>query len=281
MSALNSPVNLVDAQIHLNRRFGVEETLRQMDALGIQAAVVDEYWGPEPLSGDSLPGRVLPGGVFRPEGPGAEAAARAYPDRFSFLLRVSSQDPDLRDRLAWLGAIPYAHAVRLDLISASARDDFMSGGCDAFFSLAGDNTLPVFVLVADGAEVLHGYARRHPATRIVLDHMGMPSTVAELEDVLRLSELGNVAIKWSHADRFFAQEVNGMPGPRDVLARVRSTFGRERIMWASDFTETPYEWSHHVEQARSALDASVDDLAWMLGKTARYILDWPEADHVR
>ncbi len=67
------PADIVDTQIHIGPG-GIEETLAQMDALGIRAALIDEYW----FTGTAnQPHHVLAGGVQRPVAPTAELAATA------------------------------------------------------------------------------------------------------------------------------------------------------------------------------------------------------------
>jgi len=46
-----------------------------MEAIGIQAVLIDEYLAPDNEGGRLYPGYDLPGGGFRPIGPNAEAAA--------------------------------------------------------------------------------------------------------------------------------------------------------------------------------------------------------------
>ena len=80
-------MDIVDAQIHIGPG-GIDRALAAMDAIGVRAAVIDEYWL---RNFNNEPHHVLPGGGYRPVGPTAELAAQLHPDRFSYLLRIHRQ----------------------------------------------------------------------------------------------------------------------------------------------------------------------------------------------
>ncbi len=74
-------MDIVDAQIHLFLTMDIDACLAAMNSMGIQAALIDEFWGYE---GDHpLPGHLTSHGVFRPTAPGAMMASMKYPERFS------------------------------------------------------------------------------------------------------------------------------------------------------------------------------------------------------
>src|ERR1700739_213589 len=102
-------MDIVDAQIHIGPG-GIDEALAAMDALGISAVVIDEYWIGLP---GSEPGYALPEGVFRPVQPTAELAALIPPDRFSYRLRVDRRDQDVAAVIRLAGQAPHARALRI------------------------------------------------------------------------------------------------------------------------------------------------------------------------
>src|SRR5207244_12725597 len=63
LMTLRSPA-VVDAQLHLNL-FGIEPALAAMDAVGVDAVVVDEFWGFDE-DRNPIPGHRLPNGSYRP-----------------------------------------------------------------------------------------------------------------------------------------------------------------------------------------------------------------------
>src|SRR4029078_4591572 len=80
-------VEIVDAQLHLNL-LGADAALAAMDALGIAAVLVDEYWGPDRFGHDV-------DGVFRRLYPASELAVSLHPDRFAYLVPHAADDPEL------------------------------------------------------------------------------------------------------------------------------------------------------------------------------------------
>ena len=270
-------MDIVDAQLHLGKKVGVPEALASMDALGIQAAIVDEFWGLDPASGHPQPGYVLPQGVFRPVGPSAEQAAICHPTRFSFLLRVDHRDPDLNERLGYLASAPHAHAVRLDAQPASAAVDFAAGRCERLFAAAARYALPVFVLCPGQAARLRAYAARYPEITVIVDHVGSPGNEQQFADLLALADLPNVAVKWAHATTSF--DAHDYPFERTIpyLRRCLDAFGCRRLMWASDVTEVQggHPWAELLFSVRDSGALSAEEKTWVLGQTVRTLLHWP------
>src|ERR1700750_1567554 len=109
-------MDIVDAQIHLFLTMDAAAGIAAMDSLGIQAALIDEFWG---YDGDHpLPGHALPGGIFRPIAPGAGMASMKHPDRFSWLLRIDPLDPAYEASMAAVAASPQGRAIRVEARSA-------------------------------------------------------------------------------------------------------------------------------------------------------------------
>ena len=137
-------MDIVDSQVHSNV-IGTDTTLAIMDAIGIQSVLVDEYLAPADNPSQLLPAYPLPGGVYRPIGPNAEAAALAHPDRFAFLMRVSPFDPGLDGWVEVLAASPglkamvaIEHAMSAGYGAVLAFDDAgveIEGGCRDFHGL--------------------------------------------------------------------------------------------------------------------------------------------------
>src|SRR5262249_6585405 len=72
-------MDIVDAQVHLGPG-GASEMVAAMDAIGIKAAMIDEWWVGTP----GHPGYTLANGAYRPVTPTTELAAWQYPGRFSY-----------------------------------------------------------------------------------------------------------------------------------------------------------------------------------------------------
>jgi L-fuconolactonase len=272
-------MDIVDGQVHANM-LGAETTLVIMDAIGIQSVLIDEYTGPD-TDGSLLPDYRLHGGVSRPIGPNAEAAALAYPDRFAFLMRVNPLDPGLEGWIETLSASPNLRALRVIVFGAKDGAAFEAGGCERLFAAANIHGLPVFVTCPSRIPHLGQYVRKFPGLQFIIDHCGAAfgdePGQASLDDTLRMAGYPNVALKWAHAPRFLSAEPYPFPDLEPKLARALDAFGRKRILWASDYTVSRdrQNWAESLFYIRHSPALSASDKEWILGRTIRTLLNWP------
>jgi L-fuconolactonase len=238
---------------------------------------------------------VLAQGVQRPVAPTAEMASQLHPDRFSYLLRVSRDDPDVAEVIRKVRDAPGGRALRIDPgMSPETRASFGSGGYDPIARAAADCGLPLFVFCPDSPAGFARLAREFPSLRIIVDHCGvysnsMRSSFAQLPpldeaaqmalfgEVLALSEHANVAMKWGHASGNFDKPV--WPGEQlwPILRKALDAFGKERVMWASDFSvnQRGETWSDLLFGVLGDPGLSQDEREWVLGKALRSWIDWP------
>ncbi|MDB5395004.1 MAG: amidohydrolase [Rhodospirillales bacterium] len=272
-------MDIVDGQVHSNV-MGTETTLAVMDAIGIQAVLIDEYLRPDEAGG-LLPGYSLAGGAFRPVGPNAEAAALAYPDRFAYLMRINSFDPGLEGWIETLAASPNLRALRTVAFSPEESVAFEAGGFDRLFAAANAHNLPIFVTCPARVPHLAPYARKFPDLQFVIDHCGVafdaPRGGASLDDTIAMAEYKNVALKWAHAPAFLSTEPYPFPDLEPKLARALDAFGPERVLWASDYTVSRHRqnWAESLFTLRHSPTLSATDKDWILGRTIRTLLRWP------
>jgi len=272
-------MDIVDAQVHSNV-LGAEMTLAIMDAIGIQAVLVDEYLAPDGKGG-LLPGYKVAEGVLRPVGPNAEAAAMRYPDRFGFLMRLEPLDPGIEGWIAVLAASPHLKALRTVTFTPAEGAVFESGGFDRLLKAARAHNLPVFVTCPRRVPHLAQYLERFPDIQFIVDHCGVPFDAprgaASLDDVVAIARYKNVALKWAHAPSFLSAEPYPFPDLEPKLRRVVDAFGPERVMWASDYTVSRrrQNWGESLFGIRHSPSLSQSDKEWVLGRTARTLLRWP------
>lgn len=306
-------MEVVDAQIHPNlmgprwQRSKPDELVDvlvgAMDAVGVNAALLDEWSGWTP-DGGFMPGHDLPGGARRADYPVSTCAIARYPTRFARTLHIDYRDPDIDELMASAGTDAGSVALRWlppwfergaflhgsDGDAERLTDEFDS--YDRYFSLAERDGLPVFISARGQMPALASLAKRYPSLWFVVDHCGLsagaaitggPSRFIELEAVIRLAEQPNVALKWSHAPRF-----STTPFPYvDVLGQLRlvlDAFGPERVMWASDHTQAlrptrpvrSFSWAECLYYLLS-FGLSAAEKEWILGRTVRSILRWPRS----
>ena len=194
-----------------------------------------------------------------------------------------------------VAAEPGARGFRL-LATWSAEEvaALESGAYDALFDIAQDVGLPVCIFVPGHVELLPRYLRKYPRLQLVLDHLGigMPghppgrseteqartTDPAYLDEVLKLAEFANLAIKISHAPMLLRAGAYPFEAVRPHLRRLIEAYGVERLMWASDATIMPHwPWADLLNYLRLDTELSDGEKAWLLGRTARKVFAWSAA----
>lgn len=289
-------MDVVDAQLHLGRGM-IAGTLEAMDSLGIASVLIDEFWGgrigPEPTH--IAPGYRLANGAWRAAFPTAEEASLLHPERFAYLVRIDRQDPELESVMRTVASTPHARAFRLQPVwTLEEAEAFAAGAYEPLLDVAQQLGLPVCWFIPGFVELLAPYAAKYSKLTFVIDHCGMgfpnipPGRPAEaaaraqavgyFDEVLKLAELPNVALKWSHAQSRFGTKDYPYEPLRPLLRRAIAAFGPERLLWASDKTVMfGHRWSDLLHCLRDDPELSREEKEWILGRSARRVLDWPAA----
>jgi predicted TIM-barrel fold metal-dependent hydrolase len=122
----------------------------------------------------------------------------------------------------------------------------------------------------EGMPKLLAMIRRFPKVRVILDHCGNVAFKATaphgLEPVLAL-EPHNVVVMVS-TGTFHRIESDGV-GPASVVRTLVEKFGAKRLMWGSDFPNTPGTYRDLVGYMRKIVGGlSAADQEWITSKTA-------------
>src|SRR5262249_21397176 len=122
MSDRMPPMDIVDAQVHLNRigsdwertdhALIVDYAVVTMDALGLDAILIDEWAGFDEKR-RHLPGYVLPNGAMRGQHPFSEKAMQLHPNRFAYVARIDPNDADVDELMAAVRTKPGALCLRI------------------------------------------------------------------------------------------------------------------------------------------------------------------------
>jgi L-fuconolactonase len=298
-------MDIVDTQVHLGPGAAAER-LAAMDALGITSVLIDEWWGGWWGTNPGEPAYRVGSGAIRTTSPTAELASWTYPGRFSYLVRVDPNDPEIRNVVRFARDGDYARALRITTpLPRSQLTVFAEGGYESVFAAASEFGLPVFVSLLGHTELLVRYLDKFPGVKVIIDHCGMPpnpsmvpmivqieglpdserywSTLAgaPLEEsfakVLRMADRANVALKWAHAPSRLGAAGYPNEAARPFLRKAINAFGAERIMWASDVTVNPTgeTWAELLFAVKDNPDLSTEERAQILGRSARTWLDWP------
>jgi L-fuconolactonase len=289
-------LDIVDTQLHLGPG-PVEPALAEMDALGIRSVLIEEFW--VGAQGEGAPDALMPGyrlanGAWRSVYPTALSASLRYPDRFAYFVRLDRRESGLEDRMRAIAEEPGALGFRvLATWSAEEAKALADGQYDALFDVAQDLGLPVCVFAPGHVELLPRYLRRYPHLQFVLDHLGigMPghppgrseaeeartTDPAYLDEVLKLADYPNLAVKISHAPMLLRAGGYPFEAVRPQLRRAIGAFGVERLMWGSDATIMPnhYAWPDLLNYLRQDPELSDAEKTAILGQTARRVFSWP------
>lgn len=208
------------------------------------------------------------------------AAARAYPDKFRVMGRITITDPASHGLLATWRDQPGMLGIRLSF-SRGPSDHWMSDGtADWVWPEAEAAGVPVMVFAPDKLHLIDKVATEHPGLRLVLDHLGMRTNVVDdamdpvIDDLVTLAKHENVAVK---ATCLPSNVTDDFPyrSLHDRIHRVVDAFGPRRVFWGSDLTRLRGGYDEVRRLFVEELDfLSAADLEWIMGRAVREWLGW-------
>lgn len=260
ISPEGTEIPVIDTQVHLNF-LGTEPGLAAMNAIGVDVVIYDEWWTWD-AEGERLPSYKL-GGYVEHEYPRSLDAAMTHPSRFASMGWLDRRHPDIRPAVARIAANPFQPCIRVPIRGGTPEQDALAaGGYEELFAVAGEYGVPLMVCLprvpfAERFDLIAPVIDANPATTVILDHCGvLPLSTAEFDqgmatvervaETLRYSVFDSVHVKWSWAPLLSRQQYPWL----DVQHALRDTldaFGSERVMWASDTTQTA--WHHSWAQS--------------------------------
>jgi predicted TIM-barrel fold metal-dependent hydrolase len=194
-----------------------DELLAAMDDLGIARAIL-----------------VQPS-VYGPDHGFLFDTVRRHPDRFSPLGLVDPAVPasrELAEGLVGKGCVGLRVNLALDLRQARRQAEAES------WRLLGSLGVPICLRATPAHHVLATrIVERHPSTRFVIDHLGLPEPGQTEQTIARLGDLAgldNCLLKIAG----LAGASNRSSPYRDtwtILAAAHELFGASRLVWGSDY----------------------------------------------
>lgn len=250
-----------------------EDMLKAMDAVGVDAALLVSVYM-----------------MYRFDASYALSVQQAHPDRFAVIKPVDPNDPAVGETIADWAAIDGAVAIRI-MMNPSVSSDPADPGLNRVLAAAGRHALPVNVMAWGRLEQAGQLAARHPNTRLVIDHVGLPqpfdppppaTPFADLPKVLALAAHDNVAIKISGACTLSHQPFP-YPDIWDPLARIFEAYGFERCLWGTDWTRAValLTYKEGVEAFRVTDRLSESERAMLMGGALQKIYDWSPTGRAR
>lgn len=240
----------------------VDDVLREMNGAGVDRAILI----PPSWEGDRND-VVL-------------AAATAHPDRFAIMGRLDPQAPGAhaliagwRQQRGMLGLrFSFGHTVHQPLLT--------EGRIDWLWREAEQCGVPIMMSVPHAlSPAVDCVAERHPALKLVIDHMGLTQgrdepAFRDLDLLLALARRPNVAVKVSSLPYFTADEY---PYRRlhPYLRRAYDAFGPRRMFWGSDLSRLPCTYRQSVTMFTEEMPwLPARDLAWIMGRGLCEWIGW-------
>jgi len=243
-----------------------DQMVAAMDEVGVDGAILVSPWL-----------------QYRTDSSYAEQVFRDHPDRFRLVSPIDHLADGVPARVEQWLATPGAVGVRLFVLP---RKPFAADMPSVRATVEGATGvgMPVNVHCWGFLPELGALARAYPDTQFVLDHMGLkqfdfppapPDALADLDQVLALAHLPNIAIKLTGACTYSRR-----PFPYDDLwepiGRVIDTFGLDRTMWGTDWQRaTPtLSYEQGVSAFRDHWPLGAEEKAALMGGTAMRLYRW-------
>jgi predicted TIM-barrel fold metal-dependent hydrolase len=256
---------------------------------------VDALHGPPEVTGDDMIAAMDAVGVdaallvsvhtmYRYDASYAIQVHAQHPDRFALIKPVDPADPAVAETIAAWKRQPGAVAIRI-MMRAGVPTDPADPGINRVLAAAAQHGLPVNLLAYGRLESqVAPLAARHPNTRIVIDHLGLPQPFeppappepwADLPKLLALAAHPNVCVKITGACTLSHQPFP-YPDIWDPLARIFDAFGLNRCLWGTDWTRAVglLTYGQGVEAFRITDRLSDSDRAALMGGTLQAVYGW-------
>ena len=271
-------MRIVDAQVHLwtggtplihhrqVTRFTAEDMLAEMDAAGVDAALIHP-----PLIWDPASNTY------------AIEVSRRYPDRFAVLGQLPLDKPEKRVLIKGWRNQPGMLGMRYGLAAPEQQDWHKDGTLDWLWPAAEREGLPIALMAGRFLPEFKSIAERHPGLRLIIDHFGLLPTEQDeaafihLDELLQLARLPNVAVKATGAPGYSTQ-VYPYRNLHDVMHRIFDAFGPRRYFWGTDLTRMPCSYRQCVTLFTEELPwLARGDLELVMGRGLCEWIDWKSA----
>ncbi len=247
---------------HRAEPLGHEELLREMKAAGVDRCIcVPPSW-----EGDRNDVSL--------------EAARLHPDRFAVMGRLALNQPSSRERIATWKEQPGMLGIRAIFHQGRTKSWLDDGTADWFWDAAERYDVPVMVFAPHAVAKLGEIAERHPGLRLIVDHMGLSTSLKgklldpAIDEVIKLARLSNVAVKAS-ALPCYVTESYPFPSLHAHVRRVVEAFGPRRVFWGTDLSHLPCPYRQAVTLFTEEINLSAKEKEWVMGRAIAEWLNWP------
>jgi predicted TIM-barrel fold metal-dependent hydrolase len=213
----------------------------------------------------------------------ALAAAAAHPDRFAVMGRLAINQPANAGALAGWKKQRGMMGIRQTFVLERERDWMTNGSTDWFWAAAEAADVPVMVHATGLMKQVKSIAERHPGLKIIIDHFGLSSRMANegrtqecIEATASLAGQQNAFVKVSAAP-VYSREAYPFRDMDDHVRRLVDAFGPRRCFWGTDLSHALEKASyrqcvtHFTEELRFLSD---EDKDWIMGRGLATCLGW-------
>jgi len=206
-----------------------------------------------------------------------------HPTKYRLIKPFDTQSESIRYDVNSWAKTPGVVGARLFLNGNNSYqpDDL---GVNELLSECGKADLPVNIMASGSLSLFQELAKRHPNTRLVLDHLGMiqphippvPSNpFQDLDRVLSIAEFDNVAIKISGACTLSNQSFP-FPDIWKPLEKIFSAYGLDRCLWGTDWTRAVrlLTYKEAVDAFRLTDQLTKSEKSIIMGKSVMEIYKW-------
>ena len=281
---MTTPPPTIDCQVHCYERNRPERPWQ------------GHLEGPDEVTGDAMvaamdavgvDGAILisPFSLYRYDASYILEVYDKHPGKFGLVRPFDPQSETVAAEVAEWAATPGVVGARVMLVAQDYAADHP--GLNSIFAAGAQTGVPVNVMATGKLPLLGELARRNPDTRIIIDHVGLaqphvppapPEPFADLDNVLALAELDNVAIKISGACTL-SHHPFPYPDIWEPLRRVFDAYSLDRCLWGTDWTRAVrlLTYEQGVAAFREASQLSDSERATLMGGTLAKIYNWSPA----
>lgn len=207
-------------------------------------------------------------------------AARLHPDRFAVMGRLAVEKPESRALVDGWKAQPGMLGMRFTFSSELQRPWLTDGTADWLWPAAERAGIPIMLSVPGSLPAMDRIAERHPALKLVIDHLALgrgkkgDDAFTGLPELCAMARRPNVAVKASSLPSY-TTEPYPFRGLHPHIRRVYDAFGPRRMFWGTDWTRLPCPWRQAVTLFTEELPwLSDDDKGWIMGRAICAWLAW-------
>ena len=237
---------IIDAQVHIWRKgiaspphlttpYLVEDAVRDMDAAGIDAAILHPPASWDPDSNEQ-----------------AIEAVEAYPKRFAILGNPPVNRPDSSELIESWKKRPGMLGYRFYFNRPHNQNWPTDGTLDWLWPAAEKAETPLALLAGDWLPYLGQIAERHPQLKLTVDHMGAlrgakgDAAFPNMKELTALAQFPNVTVKLTGGP-FYADDPFPFKSLHKHYRAMYDVFGPDRLFWGTDITKMPCSWQQCVD----------------------------------